>query len=360
MNSENLISNDDVSLKDVLIKLKELVNYLRKKWKAISLAIIFGATLGFLYSYFKQPVYLATTTFVLEDGSANNGIGGSLSGLASMAGLDLGGDGGGIFKGDNILELYKSRTMIEKTLLTEVDFNGQKILLADRYIDINGLRDKWNKKPELKNFRFSALTDSQVSPVNKRLNDSILNNIVNDINKNYLNVAKPDKKLSIIKAEVKSKDEFFAKNFNQQIVKNVNDFYIQTKTKKSLDNVKILQQKTDSVRNTMNGAIYRAAVVNDATPNLNPTRQAQRAAPVQSSQFSAETNKAMLITLVQNLEMSKIALRKETPLIQVIDNPILPLEKIVFGKIKGMVIGGFIFGFLVTSIFLAKFFLNNL
>ncbi len=360
MNSENLISNDEVSLKDVLIKLKELVDYLHKKWKTILLAIIFGATLGFLYSYFKQPVYLATTTFVLEDGNASNGIGGSLSGLASMAGLDLGGDGGGIFKGDNILELYKSRTMIEKTLLTEVDFNGQKILLADRYIDINGVRDKWDKKPELKNFRFSSLTDSQSSQVNKRLNDSILNAIVNDINKNYLNVAKPDKKLSIIKAEVKSKDEFFSKNFNEQIVKNVNDFYIQTKTKKSLDNVKILQQKTDSVRNTMNGAIYRAAIVNDATPNLNPTRQAQRAAPVQSSQFSAETNKAMLITLVQNLEMSKIALRKETPLIQVIDNPIFPLEKIVFGKIKGMVIGGFIFGFLIISIFIAKFFLNNL
>ena len=36
-----------------------------------------------------------------------------------MMGLDVGGSGG-LFQGENILELYKSRSMIAKTLLTEI------------------------------------------------------------------------------------------------------------------------------------------------------------------------------------------------------------------------------------------------
>jgi hypothetical protein len=41
-------------------------------------------------------------------------------------------------------------------------------------------------------------------------------------------------------------------------------------------------------------------------------------------------------------------LRKETPLIQVIDRPILPLPKEKFGKAKGILMGGILAGFLMV------------
>jgi hypothetical protein len=37
--------------------------------------------------------------------------------------------------------------------------------------------------------------------------------------------------------------------------------------------------------------------------------------------------------------LAKVTLRKETPLIQIIDRPILPLAKERFGKAKGIVLG---------------------
>jgi uncharacterized protein involved in exopolysaccharide biosynthesis len=46
--------------------------------------------------------------------------------------------------------------------------------------------------------------------------------------------------------------------------------------------------------------------------------------------------------------MAKVTLRKETPLIQVIDRPILPLKKEKFGKAKGILLGGFLAGFLIV------------
>jgi hypothetical protein len=168
-------------------------------------------------------------------------------------------------------------------------------------------------------------------------------------------VYKADKKLSIISADVKAKDEFFAKTFNEEIVRNVNNFYVQTKTRKSLDNVKILQMKTDSIRNIMNGAIYSSAAIIDATPNLNPTRQAQRSAPAQRSQYTAETNKAILSELVKNLELSKMSLLKEAPLIQVVDQPVFPLDKTRLGSMKASILGAVLFGFLTVIVLLMKY-----
>ena len=363
MNSENIntkqLGDDEVSLKEILFKIKEWILYLLSYWKFILILGIIGAALGFLYAKSKKIIYTASTTFVLEDGGGGSGLG-QYAGLASMAGIDLGTGGGGIFQGDNILELYKSRTMIQKTLLTEIENNGKKQLLIDRYIDFNKLRKGWDEDPKMKNIQFKKPAISYPVPKFDRLQDSVLANVVNDIKGNYLVVGKPDKKISIIKATVNAPDEFFAKAFNDEIVKNVNDFYIQTKTKKSLENVFILQQKTDSVRAVMNGAIYSAAVVNDITPNLNPTKQVQRVVPVQKSQFTAETNKAVLIELLKNLEMSKIAYRKETPLIQVVDQPIFPLEKEGFGKLKGIVLGGFIFGFIAVVLITIKLIYKNI
>lgn len=346
--------SDEISLKELILKIQDWYRYLLSKWLIIVVCGLAGGALGLAYSIFKKPIYTATTTFVLEVDKGSGGLG-SLAGLASIAGVDLGTGGGGIFQGDNILELYKSRRMIEQTLLSPVLIDGKEELLIDRYISISKLRSKWEDKPELSKitFRPSAVGFT-------RLQDSVISLAVKDINKNYLIVSKPDKKLSIIKAEVKSDDEFFAKTFNDEIVKNVNDFYLQTKTKKSAENVTILQQKTDSVRAVMNGAIYEAAAVGDATPNLNPTRQVQRMAPIQRSQFSAETNKEILGELVKNLELSKITLRKEAPLIQLIDEPTYPLKVDKIGKVKGIIFGGILFGFLIVVFLTAKQFFNNI
>lgn len=347
---EHHIESNETSFKELILKIGDYWRYLLSNWKVILLFGLMGSGLGFLYAYNKKPVYTATTTFVLEE-DKGDGMG-SFAGLANIAGIDLGGSGGSIFQGDNILELYKSRKMIVKTLLSSYEESGKKHLLIDRYIYINHLKEIWNQKRELKGLSFEPNLTSAKSLT--RIQDSILSTIVADINKNYLTVGKQDKKLSIVKADVKSKDEFFAKTFNNEIVRNVNDFYVSTKTKKSLENVKILQQKTDSVRSVMNGAIYSAAAVADATPNLNPTRQIQRAAPVQRSQFSAETNRTILGALVQNLEMSKISLRKEAPLIQVIDEPFYPLPMERFGKLKGIIFGGFLGGGLIFIILFLK------
>lgn len=340
----------EISIKDIVLSCGKYYRFLLSKWILILAFAILGGLLGLAYALWKKPVFTATTTFVLEGGESPSNLG-QYAGIASMIGLDLN-TGGGIFQGNNILELYRSRTMIEKTLLSEVDYRGRKILLIDRYVDINALRKEWAEKKQLRDIRFRAdwqqLPDGQV-----RLQDSLLQAIAGDINKHYLVVNKPDKN-SIIRVDVNAKDEFFAKAFNDMIVANVNDFYVQTKTRKSMSNVKILQAKADSIRQNMNQEIYSAAAVADATPNLNPTRQLQRIAPIQRSQFSAEANRAILGELVKNLELSKMSLLRETPLIQVVDYPKYPLVKFVPGKLTSFIKGMILFAFFTVMVLFVK------
>lgn len=322
---------DTISLKELILAIKGWASYLNSKNKIILLLLFVGGVLGVAFALTKKTLYTATTTFVLEEGEQGGGMG-NLGGLASMVGIDVAG-GGGLFTGDNIIELYKSRAMIQQAILSRSAVKPG-ILLVDWYIDINHLKEEWQ-----------STNWSKVDFHEKNSNivkDSVLREIVKTINKDYLSVGKPDKKLSKIQVEVRAPDELFAKEFSYQIVNAVNNFYIQTKTKRSTKNVVILQHKVDSVRNVMNGAIYTSAAITDATPNLNPTRQIQRTAPSQKAQFSAETNKNILSEMLKNLEISKMSLLKETPLIQVIDEPILPLERSKLSKIKSAIIGSFL------------------
>jgi hypothetical protein len=357
---QRINENGPISFRDIILKVRDWYNYILSKWKILIVISALGGILGYLYAKTQNPVYSATTTFVLEESNSGLGALGNLGGLASIAGLDGGSGNSGIFQGDNILELYKSRSMIEKTLFTPVNNNGTKELLIDTYVRMNNLQEKWAENSALKSLTFvvkdTVATDTSMRSSQRfRLQDSVVGSIVYAIRKNNLNVYKSDKKLSIISADVKAEDEFFAKAFNEEIVRNVNNFYVQTKTLKSLENVRILQMKTDSIRDVMNGAIYSSAAAIDATPNLNPTRQAQRSVPAQRSQYSAETNKAILSELVKNLELSKMTLLKEAPLIQVVDRPVFPLDVIRLGGIKAAVMGTILFAFLTIFVLLIKY-----
>ena len=345
------IEEDEISVKELILNIQNWVRYLWSKRWVLLIAGVIGGIIGLVYACLKQPTYTATTTFVLEGGDGKGGLS-QYAGVAAMVGIDLGGGTSGLFQGDNILELYKSRTMLARTLLSKVHPDSNELLI-ERYIEYNNIREGWSDFPELVSLDFRQ--DPSDLPLSVlRIRDSVITVFVSTINENLLHVEKVDKQLSIIKVEVTSSDEVFAKSFNETLTQNVNDFYVQTKTKKSTDNIVILQQKVDSVRAVMEGAIYSAAKVSDTTPNLNPTRQIQRSVPAQEAQFSAETNKAMLAQLLQNLELAKINQLQEQPLIQMVDRPVYPLTVNKLGKMKGIIIGGFLFGFLTLLCVVSK------
>jgi uncharacterized membrane protein YgcG len=350
-------NSDEISLRDLILKTRNLWHYLLSKWIIILIAGAIGGISGLVYAYLSKPFYTAELSFAVQNEKSGGGLG-SAAGLASQFGIDIGGaNSGGEFSGDNLLELMKSRSMVERALLTTVSVNGNQETLAEFYINFNKLRENWRNQPKLANLHFLPGVDRAKFTLSQ---DSLLGVFHGSLIKSSLEVNKLDKKLSIASVTVKSTNEFFAKEFTEVLEKVVSDYYIQTKTEKASKNVAILQRQTDSVRRALNAAISGVAESVDINPNPNPSRQTLRV-PSQRKQVDVQANTIILGELVKNLEVAKMSLLQETPLIQVIDAPILPLPKEKLGKLKGIIVGGVIAGFLIVIILvLGRWFKNML
>ena len=339
------IDNDEISLKELLFNLKVWAKYFILNWKFIILFGLLGGLVGYAIASKDEYKYNASLTFVLEE-DRGGGSGGGLSGamgLASSLGIDLGNGGGGVFSGTNLPEFMKSRFIIEKTLLNPVFINNDTISIAEYYINLNKLRESW-KETKFQNIKFPYNTDRLTYKIEQ---DSILNIFYGELsNKKVLSIGQIDKKSTITEIKFTYNNENFAKVFCENLAMETSKYYIELKSKKARLNYEILQQQVDSIRSNLNSAINGVATNNDNVYNLNPAFNIKRI-PSSKKQFDVQSNSQILTQLLAQLELSKLALRKETPLIQIINKPILPLDKKILDKSFafkiGLVIGVFIF-----------------
>ena len=76
--------------------------------------------------------------------------------------------------------------------------------------------------------------------------------------------------------------------------------------------------------------------------------------PLQKIQIDLQASSAVYQEIVKNLEIAKVAHRNNTPLIQVIDRPILPLEHNRMKWYKALVIGLILGGICMVGFFTLK------
>ena len=120
------IHNDEISLKELIIKIKEWVIFLKSKWKIIFLISFLGACINLAISNTDKTQYKAILTFAMDE---DKGVGGGLNGAAGLAssfGIDLGGGGVGAFATSNLAGLMKSRLLVEKVLLEPIVINEKQ------------------------------------------------------------------------------------------------------------------------------------------------------------------------------------------------------------------------------------------
>lgn len=290
---------EEVSLREIIQKIQYVLKYLFSKWIFILISLFIGAIVGYIYTYNAKTFYIAETTFIFEGQQSSQ-----ITGLAALfSGGATSSSGGSLFEGGTLLSLYTTRLMLEKALFTPVKSNDSTFLYIDWYLRINDEGDKWNDIPE-------------------KNRGSKLSGIISTVASEYVKV-EPG---SFVKISVKSKDELFSKGFNEILIKTVNDFYIYTKTKKILDNLKILEDQADSISKLLIGKMSGAAIAADYYPNANLALSILKV-DVQKRNLDVQAATSLYSSIITNLETTKMELRKETPLIQIVDPPFLPLKK---------------------------------
>ena len=358
MNTEQngtTINNDEISLKELIVKAKEWWQYLLTKWVIILVFGLGGAVIGLITSLLTPPKYTAHLSFALVEKSSG---GGGLADLASSFGLSsmLGGGGSGAFSGDNLLEIMQSPHTIQQTLLSPVVYQGKKQNLVEVYIQFNELRKGWEKSanPELKALIFPI---GQTRETFTRTQDSVMNGFYNEIIKSKsLSIARKDKKLSFVNVSFTSKDEVFSKLFEEKLMAETYGFYKETRTAQSRANITMMQAKADSIKKLYDSSLYKSAGYSQVNINQALT---YATVPKQKQESNSQLYYTVYTEVLKNLEALKLDLARETPIVQIIDTPRFPLEKERLGKAKAMATGGVLGGFLIMFYLLGAMFLKN-
>ena len=271
----------------------------------------FGALVGLGLSLILPQTYQAELMLAV-DNDENSGW----ESLLGQFGLDIGGlNPGGIFEGESLVQLLGTKYMTDRTLLTEVVINNQKQVLANRLLP----HTKWGNKSATKDVVFT--TDRQsFTP----LQDSVLMLLSRYMRNKVVAASKPDKKQSLIWVKASHQDKHFAKAFVEELVSNTGSYYVESITKKARANLNILKKEADSVETLLYSNMYRSAEAGDV--NVNPLHQRLR---VDQNRALVDLNVTVALygEIVKNQKLAEIGLRKQTPLIQVIERPIFPLNR---------------------------------
>ena len=145
--------NDEINLKDILIKFSEYKDFLlQKKFK-----IILGSFLFFLIgvgiAMNSDAQYKAELTFVVEEDQSGGKLSG-VAGIASQFGFEIGGESSTFSQG-NVIELLKSRGVVESTLMQSVKINGKTDLIIEHYLELNNIKEFWRENDDIEGVSFN-------------------------------------------------------------------------------------------------------------------------------------------------------------------------------------------------------------
>lgn len=324
------------SIESLLI---EKFRYLKKRWWIFLLAGLLSGTIGFIYASLQKATYKSRLTFALDDGSAGES---SFASLASQFGLTMG-SGNNIFQGDNIIEIMKSRRMVETILLSVDTFNNKPYRIIEYYMDVND-RDSYHKKVAAVHF-----------PVNQSVSsftyqqDSVLKLMYENVVKSNLTVDKPDRKYNIFELNINTPSEQLSHDMTIRLLQEANTFYTELKTKKASNTLAALENRIESVKSGLYTSISNRADVKDA--NVNPVFE-QSQVPVMKEHTNIELYSTAYAEMFKNLEIARFQYLINTPILQIIDNADYPMERI---KPKRSLYA--LFFLIITSFMLLVYFL---
>jgi uncharacterized protein involved in exopolysaccharide biosynthesis len=315
------LPNNTVALTDIIASAKSFIKFIRSKFKLLGLLIILCGLLGFVYYFITTPKYQATATFIVEEKSSNSG----LAGMAGQLGFDISsltGGNAGLFDGDNILEIIKSRNIIESVLLSKINVADSlnNKTLADLYYETSGLKNKLEgKNNELASLNFSNIKDGATHTITQ---DSVLYMMIEKINKENLNVQRTNKKGSIISINTVSSSPQFSKLFSERLLNETSEMYVKIKVGNLSSNITRLQNKADSLQALLNRTSYQSAALNTFDAN---EAYKSSAVPEEMSQRDKLVLNTLYAEVVKNVEILRISLINQKPIIQVLDLPKFPL-----------------------------------
>ena len=329
--SSNKVADDEITLKDIILKIQEwwsIVWPQRNTIIAASLAI--GLVAALYTKFIAKPTYSASYQLFFEEESG--GMSGAMR-LASSFGFSLG--GGGATSSITVQEYLTSRDNIAKAMVAKLD-SGR---LVDRYYAKALEKDKEFAEEYANKFGY-----------NQRFTDSVLTEITIALNEEYLG-ASMDEETGIVSFSVNFKDEAFVYDLSNQLIANTEEAFIDWKKEKSQDAVDAFQGKVDSLELAIDATLRRLGEYEDQNNSLVSSVDKMKRMRLT---IDMEALKVAYGEYIKGLEMSKAELMNLEPPFKYFDAPTYPLNKEKGSAAKAGVFGSVITGFLLVLFFIGR------
>jgi len=334
-------SDEEISIKEIILKIQEFFWEVIRHWKLITLITIPFVAFMLYKAFTAHAKFPAHLTFMLNE-DKGGGLG-AVGGLLGSFGL---GGGSGDYNLSKMMELSKTRTIIQSSLFDSTEVGGLDDYYANHLIRIYEYHERWEDDTTgMKNLLFTHNDFSRFKrPENKAL--KILHRkIIGDAENKVKGILKsnPGDDTGIMKLTVNSRNESFSVAFVQTVYKQLSEFYINKTIEKQEKTHYVVKEKVDSIQRTLQASEYALASFKDSSLGL-----ISKKAKLKELQLEAKIRMlyGMLGEAMKNLEISDFSLKNKTPFIQIVDKPIAPIKPSAESKIMAIILGGFIGGFL--------------
>lgn len=334
----------EMSLKDLLVKVRDFYLALRRNWKIVLLCLSLS-TGGFLANAFlTRPKFPAQLTFMVREDSKN-----AMGGVASLLGqFGFGSGTSGEYNLDKIIELAKSRHIVEAALFDSARVNGKNDFLANHVINIHDLSKKWQKDTLLRDFRFTHSKSEQFSRRENKALKALHDYMVSDKNSAFV-ASGYSKQTSILNLTVSAQNEDLSIALAEALYRNLSAFYIEQSTAQSRRTVRNLELRTDSIRNILTSSERNLARTEDRTLGL---LLKEDRVPQKRLGTDVQILNIMYAEAIKNLETTSFLLKNSTPIFMEIDRPLAPIKPVGASK-KTALAMGLAIGLLLAALWIA-------
>lgn len=343
--------NNDISLKELFVKLNEYFSLLLKSWKKLVLAGVVGAILLFLLNFRNPPNHLAELTFMLNEDAAL-----SLGGIGNILGQFGFASSGGESNYDKIMELSKTRRIAQNALFRSVDMNGRNGFLANHLINNLEENKKWQKKAlvpftsgkdtlNLREFRFTHDSVSTFTTLENKALKRLHFLLTGDDKTGGMFESDFSELTGIMTLSMNSSSEDLSINTVSLMFDELSKYYIEKSTEKQEYEYDIIKNKYDSIYNRLSEVQFELAEFQDSYKALFRKQDVLR-----EKTLKTEEQKLLLMSgeVEKQLQLASLAVDNKTPYIQLIDKPLKPIKPNNKSALYYLVLGAFLGGFLMA------------
>lgn len=329
--ASKLKEKEDISTAINSLEIIDLINLLwGKKWFVIRVVLVF-VVLGIIYAFTAPKEYVTSATLISEAPTEGQ-IGGSISGLASLAGLDLGGVSGGsqtinpaLYETVSKSTLFLLKLMEQNYFFSDI---GEEISIHDYYMEHfkTDLLNKVLSAPfQLINLLKGDDVDSTATLNNNIAAISLTEDeekIIEDLRTRiFVDI---DWELNLVTVQVKMQDPIVAAqmvDFTKDYITNYVTEYAISKSQQQLESI---EKQYSERKDDFEAAQMRLAAFRDK--NINVT-----AALVKSEEQRLQSDFDLAFSIYSQIakqrEAIKLQIQDKTPVFSVLEPAIIPIDE---------------------------------